>query len=148
MGYKQPKTRPRVGTKKPGRSNAQTVTADLTSAAGAAIGDRFISINTPGGTSGTVFFKIVGLPSISSISPASGTWGTTVSVTLQGSQFQGGTPFVSGTGVTIGTGPQILNNGTTITMKLIIAAGAPVGPRNVTVGNAAGTSNPVTFTVN
>ncbi|MBI3483855.1 MAG: IPT/TIG domain-containing protein [Acidobacteria bacterium] len=127
--------------------NSQTITADLTSAAGAAIGNRLISITTPGGTSGTQWFKIVGLPSITSISPASGARGTIVSVTLQGAQFQGGHVAISGTGVTI-TNVLILNNGTTITMKLNIAAGAPVGPRDVTVWNAAGTSNAVTFTVN
>ncbi|MCL4524805.1 MAG: hypothetical protein M1451_12995, partial [Acidobacteria bacterium] len=97
--------------------------------------------------SGTQWFKAVGLPSITSISPTGGARGTIVSVTLQGSQFQGGSVAISGSGVTI-SNVQILNNGTTITMKLTIAAGAPVGPRDVTVFNAAGTSNPVTFTVN
>lgn len=128
--------------------DSHTITANLTASATATIGNRLISVTTPGGTSGTLAFKIVGLPSITSISPTSGARGTTVTITLQGSQFQGSSVAVDGTGITVAPNGQILNNGTTFVVNFTIAAGAPVGPRNVTVFNGAGSSNPVTFTVN
>jgi hypothetical protein len=128
--------------------DSHTITANLTASPTAAIGNRLISVTTPGGTSGTLAFKIVGLPSITSITPTSGARGTTVLITLLGSQFAGGSVAISGTGITVATNGQILNNGMTFKVNLTIAAGAPVGPRNVTVYDAAGTSNAVTFTVN
>jgi len=127
--------------------NAQTITADLTIASGASNDNHPISVTTPGGTTGTVGFLVVWMPSLSSISPVSGNRGATVGVTLLGSQLKGGTVAISGTGVTI-SNVAFLNFGTKITLQLNISAGAPVGPRNITVFNAAGTSNVMIFTVN
>ncbi len=128
--------------------NAQTITADLNIVSGApVISPGQISVTTPGGTTGTKEFQVVGQPALSAISPASGSRGTIVTVTLTGSQLQACTAAITGTGVTI-SNVAIKGFGTKMTMKLTIAAGAPVGPRNLTVTNAAGTSNPMVFTVN
>ncbi|MBI1749601.1 MAG: putative Ig domain-containing protein [Acidobacteria bacterium] len=127
--------------------NSTTITADFSIAGNAATGDRTVSVTTPGGTTGTVKFRVLGVPIISSISPISGSRGTSVAVTLLGSQFNGGNVSITGTGVTI-SNVQILNGATKITMNLTISSTAPTGPRSITVSNAAGTSNAVTFTVN
>ncbi len=127
--------------------DAQTITANLVIASGATIGNYSVSITTPGGTTGAVTFLVAGAPSISTISPISGNRGTTVTVTLTGSRFYGCTPAITGSGVTI-SNVTITNFGAKMTMKLTIASGAPVGPRDITVFNAAGTSNPAIFTVN
>ncbi|MFW6206481.1 MAG: plastocyanin/azurin family copper-binding protein [Gemmatimonadota bacterium] len=86
-------------------------------------------------------------PTLSSISPTSGTQGSTVEVTLTGSNFDGGNAdvSVSGSGVT----PENVSVGssTSITADFVIGDQADTGDRNVTVSTDAGTSGNVTFTV-
>ena len=87
------------------------------------------------------------LPVLSSVSPNSGTQGTSVPVTLTGSNFQAGaTVAVSGSGVTVSNVTVV--NATQITATFTIGASAATGTRSVTVKTAAGTSGAQSFTVN
>jgi hypothetical protein len=85
-------------------------------------------------------------PVLSSIAPNSGVQGTSLSVTLGGSQFlAGATVVVGGAGVSV---TNVAVAGTTrITATFTIAATAATGAHSVTVGTSAGTSAAQSFTV-
>src|SRR5256712_5876549 len=71
-------------------------------------------------------------PTLSSVSPNSGTQGQTVAVTLTGTNFgPGATISVSGTGITVSNVTVV--SSTQITAMFAIAASAPTGPQNITV---------------
>jgi sugar lactone lactonase YvrE len=94
-------------------------------------------------------------PTLTLLSPDSGVIGTTNSVTISGSGFSVGggagcgsgptTISVSGTGVTA-TDVAVIS-GSSVTVTLTIAAGTPAGTHDVTLTNANGTSNALTFSV-
>jgi hypothetical protein len=131
-------------------ASSTQITATLNIAAGAALGARNVSVTTTGGTSTPVTFTVnagTPIPTLTSVSPASGTQSAVVNVTLTGTNFvAGATVAVSGSLVTV-TGVS-LTSSTQITATLNIAAGAALGARNVSVTTTGGTSSPVTFTVN
>jgi hypothetical protein len=89
--------------------------------------------------------------SVSSISPNSGSAGTTVPVVINGANFKGVTSAsqvtISGTGVTVTGTPAVNALGTQITgLSFVVAPGAAAGLRNITVTNsdglgASGTNN-------
>ena len=85
-------------------------------------------------------------PVLSSIAPNSGVQGTSVSVTLGGSQFlAGATVVVGGAGVSV---TNVAVTGTTqITATFTIAATAVTGAHSVTVSTSAGASAAQSFTV-
>ena len=89
---------------------------------------------------------VVALPTLTVVNPSSGTQGTSVAVSLTGTNFvAGATVAVGNPGVTVSnvsvmSSAQILANFT-------IAANASAGAANVTVTTAAGTSGAVSFTV-
>src|SRR5690606_28984246 len=87
------------------------------------------------------------VPGLSSASVVSAVRGTTVEVTLSGSHFvPGGTSVnVDGSGVTVGS-VEVMSE-TTLTLELVVAAGAPLGERSITVTTAGGTSPALPFTV-
>ncbi len=127
--------------------NSTTITTTFTFSATAAMGARNVTVTTPGGTSGAVTFTVQG-PTLASISPATGTHGTTVPVTLTGTNLTGATAVtISGTGVSC-TG--ITSTSTTISASCAITAGAAHSARNVTATTPIGTTNALTgaFTVN
>jgi hypothetical protein len=126
-------------------STQLTLTATI--AANAPIGRSTLSVTTPGGTSASREFDVYGLPTLTSISPASGTHGTAVTVTLTGTQLFLAQVQISGTGITA-SNRAINSSYTQLTYTFTIASGATTGARSVTVNNAAGPSNAETFTVN
>jgi hypothetical protein len=78
-------------------------------------------------------------PTIASLAPVGGAPGTTVPVTITGNAFaSGATVAVSGTGVTVGS--VVVVSATSITANVVIAGGAAVGVRAVTVTTPGGTS--------
>ena len=97
-----------------------------------------VTVTTPGGTSnGLPFTVTTSAPTISSLSPTSGTVGTTVIIT--GTNFTGATAVsFNGAGATF-----TVNSATQITTS--VPAGATTG--NVTVTTPGGTSNGSPFTV-
>jgi hypothetical protein len=120
---------------------------------GAIPGPRTVTVGTSGGVSGSVTFTILAKPlpaTLSKIAPNTGTRGSTVAVTLTGTNFtQAGLGVnVSGTGVTVSNVTYV--SPTQVTANLAInsfASFANQGQRNVTVTTAGGTSGPVTFTL-
>ncbi len=102
------------------------------------ISDKLISVS----------ITVTGTPTLTSIVPIQGNQGDTEAVTLTGTNFvPGGTNVaVSGAGVTV-SGVSVSGT-TSLTATFTIASGAAIGDRDVTVTTLAGTSGPVTFTVN
>ncbi len=88
-----------------------------------------------------------GAPTLTSVSPNQGIRGTTVAVTLTGTNFVAGatTVTVSGGGVTVTN--VIVSSATSLTANFVLDPAAAEGPRTVTVTTAAGTSGAQTFTV-
>jgi adhesin/invasin len=87
-------------------------------------------------------------PTLVRLTPAEAFQGTTVAALLAGTDFVPGatTVSVSGTGVTadlVSVGSDLQS----LTARISVAVGAPVGPRDVTVTTPGGTSGPLTFTV-
>jgi hypothetical protein len=128
--------------------NSTTITATFTITNTATVGARSVTVNSTGGTSNAVTFTVTApsLPTLTSIAPNTGVRGTSVPVTLTGTNLTGATAVtVSGTGVTVGSFTVV--NSTSITATLNITAGASLTARTVSVTTAGGTSNNVTFTV-
>jgi Bacterial Ig domain len=126
--------------------NDTTVTATFTITTAATVGAHTVSVTTAGGISNTVAFTVQG-PTLTSIAPTFGSRGTTVPVTLTGTNLAGATSItVSGTGVTCTiTGTP---TATTVTGNCVITNAAGTGNRNVAVVTATlGTTGTVTFAV-
>ena len=128
--------------------DTQRIRALFTVAAGAAPGSRAVSVTNNSATTNAVTLTIVDpAPTIASISPASGSVGFNVEVTITGTNFtSGSTVAISGGDVTIAFVTVV--NSTTITATFQIGQFAAGGARHVTVTTADGTSNAVTFTIN
>jgi hypothetical protein len=98
---------------------------------------------------GTAIVTVIAPPAapiLSSIAPNSGTQGTNVSVTLNGSNFQAGaTVAIGGSGVSA-TGVTVVS-ATRITATFAIAATASTGAHSVIVTTSAGSSAAQSFTV-
>ena len=89
-----------------------------------------------------------GAPTLTSLSPNQGTQGSTVAVTLTGTNFVVGatTVAVSGAGVTVNT--VVVGSSTSLTANFVINAAAATGARTVTVTTGGGTSGAQSFTIN
>jgi len=128
--------------------SATQITATLVIGAATAPGTYNLSVTTTNGTSNTVPFTVsTAAPTLTALTPNSGTQGSAVNVTLTG------TNFVSGASISIvGSGVAASNvtlvSATQITATFTVAAGATPGADNVTVSTTGGTSNAVGFTVN
>ncbi len=129
-----------------------SLTTTFTIANDAAAGNRSVAVSTGGGTSSPVVFLITSgqppAPTLTAINPSSGFQGTSVPVTLTGTNFIPGatTLTVSGSGV-IGTSVNVVS-GTSLTANFIVDPSAALGTRSITVSTVSGTSGSVTFTVN
>ena len=125
-----------------------SVTATFAVSGTATLSARTVSITTPGGTSNTVTFTVVSapVPTLTSITPNTGVSGTTVPVTLTGTNLTGATRVTaSGYGITV-SGLSVVNS-TTASVNLVLATYATAGAGNVSITTPGGTSNTVTFTV-
>jgi len=129
--------------------NDSEITATFTIAATAAATARNVTVTTPVATSNAVTFTVLAppAPTLTTIVPNSGFRGTNVNVVLSGTNLTGATALTGvGAGITV-TGFAVNTAGTQITATFQIAAGAALTARTITVTNAGGTSNGVTFTV-
>ena len=111
-----------------------------------------MTVTTAAGTSGAQTFTInlppgPGTPTLTSVAPNQGIRGTTVAVTLTGTNFVVGatTVNVGGGGVTVNN--VVVGSSTSLTANFVLDPAAAVGPRMVTVTTAGGTSAPQGFTV-
>jgi len=121
------------------------VSATFTITGTATPGARSVTVTTAGGTSNAVTFYVG--PYVVSISPTSGTHGTSVPVTISGVGLTGASAivFTSGSGIT--TSPLTVVNDTTVTATFTIASGATVGGHTFHLNVGATALNNVTFTV-
>ena len=125
--------------------NSSTITANFTISATAGLTTRNVNVTTPGGTSNNVSFTVQG-PTLTSISPIQGFLGTTVNVTLTGTNLTGETGLTGiGNAITVSNFKVV--NSTTITATFTISTSATTGVRNVSVTGPFGTTNSVAFTV-
>jgi len=129
--------------------SATQVTANFVIAPNATLSARNVTVTTAGGTSGARTFTVnnPGQPTLTSIAPTSGLHGTTVTVTLTGTNFTtAGTSInISGTGVT----PTITSaTPTQLVASFVITSGAATGARFVSVTTPRNTTATRTFTVN
>ena len=123
------------------------ITATFTIAANAPTGVTRVAVATSAGASAPGLFLIGPPPTLSTIAPATGVQGTSVPVTLTGTNFvAGATVLTNNTG--IGVSAVTVVSATQITATFTIAANAPLGGANVKVTTSTGTSAPVVFTVN
>ena len=128
--------------------NPSTLTARLSIDSTALLGTRQIIVQTPNGTSNPVAFDILlPAPTLSSVLPAIGVTGTSVVLTLSGSNFvlSSTTVTVSGPGVTLGS--VSVTGSTSLATTLTIDPSATLGDRDVTVATAGGSSAPRTFSI-
>jgi hypothetical protein len=87
-------------------------------------------------------------PTLTSISPTSGVRGTSVNVTLTGTNLTGATAItVSGQGFTVSNLTVASSTSVTATFTIAPSAGITGGPRTVTITTPGGTSNSVNFAV-
>jgi hypothetical protein len=132
--------------------NSTTVTATFTISNSllTPTGARTVTVTTPNGITNSVTFTVAvpPAPSLTSITPNSGTHGTNVPVTIVGTNLTGTTA------VTVPLGGVTVNNivvnpaGTSLTATFSISSGALRAPRLVVVTTPGGISNPLIFTVN
>jgi len=107
--------------------------------AGTAAGPVGVSVTTAGGTSNGLSYTYVAVPTLTSVSPSSGSVAGGTSVTLSGTGFTGATAVSFGaTAATSFT----VNSSTQITA----VAPAGTGTVSVTVTTAGGTSNGLSYT--
>jgi uncharacterized protein (TIGR03437 family) len=128
-------------------ASATQVTATVTVAASAPAGQVSVSVSSPAGTSNALVFTILApAPQITSLSPASGSPGNTVSLSIAGSNLSGVTAvqFAPSTGITVSN---VNATATQVTATVTIAASAPAGQVSVSVSSPAGTSNALAFTI-
>ena len=133
-------------------SSGTSLTANFVLDPAAATGPRSVTITTAAGSSGAQTFTITpppgaGTPTLTSVSPNQGLQGSTVAVTLTGTNFVVGatTVAVAGGGVTVNT--VVVGSSTSLTANFVLDPAAGVGPRTVTVTTAGGTSGPQGFII-
>jgi hypothetical protein len=119
--------------------NATTLTGSFVIGAAATTGPQAITITSAGGQTSTVTFTVnaAAVPSIS-LSPTSGNMGTTVPVTITGTNttfLPGSTIAVSGVDVTAANVAYV--SPTSLTASIVMANTADAGPRTVTVTSGA-----------
>jgi hypothetical protein len=124
-------------------------TAPAVVPAGGSVTVQAASAATPSATGTatvTITVPVPPVPVLSSIAPNSGTQGTSVAVTLTGSNFAAGaTVAVSGGGVSVSKVTVV--SPSQITATFTIGSSAGVGNRNVTVKTSGGTTGTVVFGV-
>jgi hypothetical protein len=128
--------------------SATSVTATFTISTTALTTARNVTVSTPGGTSNPVTFTVTAppVPTLTSITPTSGSRGTSVTVTFTGTNLTG-TSAVTGIGALIPVTNLTVVSPTTVTATLNITRAAPLGIRNLGLTTPGGTSNTRPFTV-
>jgi uncharacterized protein (TIGR03437 family) len=123
------------------------MTATFTIAATATLGSATLTVTTTGGLTGSFLFSIgSGAPSITSITPPSGSVGTTLPITIVGTNFVPGATVAVSAGITVNNVSVV--NATEIIANFVIASTAATGSVNVTVTTSMGTSAPAPFIIN
>lgn len=128
--------------------SSNQLTANITIAAGTAIGTRDVSVTTPGGsfTLPNGFSVKQALPIITSVNPDQGSQGATLNVTINGANFNGTSEVRLGADIAVHSF-NVLNSNE-ITANITIVASAAIGAREAIVTTPGGSSAlPNGFTV-
>jgi hypothetical protein len=120
-------------------NSATQITASISISDSAAAGARDVSVTTPVGTATKTgaFTVNQAVPTISAVSPVSGTQGQSLSVTITGTYLAGATAVGFGSGIVV-TGYTV-NSATQITASITISGSATAGASNVSVATPGGT---------
>ena len=124
------------------------ITATLQIPATSLVGPMDVAVATTNGSAGTITFTVTkpSPPTLASIAPASGAQGSTVAVTLTGTNFlSGATIAVGNPGIAVSQVSVVHSN--QITASFAIGATVPAGAVTVTVTTSAGTSGTANFNV-
>ena len=123
------------------------IKAQLTIDRAAAAGTRSLTVNLASATSGSADFAVTSsAPTVSGISPASGTAGSSVPITLTGTNLlAGATVAVSGSGVAV-SGVTVVS-ATQINAQLTIDKSASLGARSVTVSAGSAVTGAQSFSI-
>ena len=130
--------------------SATQITATFVIAATASTGAHSVIVTTSAGSSAAQSFTVNApapvKPTLTSLSPNAATRGSTVSVTLTGTNFT--TPAtVAVQGGTVSVSNVVVVSSTTITATFHVSATAARRSRDTTVTTSAGTSNARSFTI-
>ena len=118
--------------------NDTQITVSITIDGAATAGYRDVSVTTPDGSDTEVNgFLVVGIPTISSVSPSQAVQGQALSVTITGTNLLGVTTVGFGSGITVNS--FTVDSATQITASITVSGLATPGARDVSVTNAAGT---------
>ena len=128
-------------------NSATQISANFSISSSAAANGRNVTVATPGGTTNAVTFTVLG-PTLTSISPTSGYQGTSVPVTLTGTNLSGATGLTNmNNGLSLAAGTFHVVNSTTVTATINISASAAATQRTIAVATSIGNTNTVAFTV-
>ncbi|MGH8475609.1 MAG: IPT/TIG domain-containing protein, partial [Methylococcales bacterium] len=122
--------------------SASRLSAAITIGGNAVVGPRTVTVSNPDGQTAQlangfdVRRVIVLAPSVTTVSPANGEQGQSLTVTINGSNFQNGATSNFGAGVTVNTTNFV--SASRLTAAITIAGNAVVGSRTVTVSNPDG----------
>jgi uncharacterized protein (TIGR03437 family) len=128
-------------------STASQVTATVTISASAPAGQVGVSVTSSAGSSNSLAFTILAPgPQITALSPTSGSQGSSVALSITGSNLSGVTAvqFSPSTGITVSN---VNSTASQVTATVTISANAPAGQVNVSVTSSAGSSNSLAFTI-
>jgi hypothetical protein len=128
-------------------NSASQLTAAITISTSAASGSRTLTITNPNGQSASLSnaFTVIAVtapPTVTSLSPNSGTQGQSLSITINGTNFQSGATCSFGTGVTVTS--CTFSSSSRLIAAAVIAGSAISGSRNVTISNPSGLSGTLT----
>ena len=129
--------------------SSTSLTANLVLDPAAGVGPRTVTVTTAGGTSAPQGFTItLAPPTLTSVSPNQAIRGTTVAVTLTGTDFVVGatTVAVGGGGVTVTN--LTVGSSTSLTASFVLDLAAVADPRTATVTTPGGTSAAQAFAIN
>lgn len=117
------------------------IAVSISIAAAADIGPRSVSVTTPGGSFVLQdgFAVIQALPKITSVNPAEGSQGATLSVTISGSNLNGAKEVRLGSGVAVNRFNIVSSE--QIQAEVTIVGGAGTGTRDVTVTTPGGSAS-------
>ena len=128
--------------------NSNQIAANITIVAGSAVGARDVSVTTPGGSFAlpTGFTIQQSLPSLTSVSPDQDRQGTTLKVTLTGTNLAGASEVRLGTGIAVNSFTVLSSN--QLAVNITLASDAVTGTKDVSVTTPAGSFTlPTSFTV-
>ncbi|MDY6892832.1 MAG: hypothetical protein SVO26_03830, partial [Chloroflexota bacterium] len=120
--------------------DSNQITASITIDAAATVGTRDVSVTNPDGTDTlTDGFTVGALPTITSVDPNQDIRGTTLDVTITGTDFTDASAVDFSAEITVDG--FTVDDPSQITATITIDAGAAIGTRDVSVTNPFGTGN-------